>query len=403
MKKNCSHTHPETALVHACRETAGQAQIVNPPLYRASTILFPNVAALEQASWVRDPYYGRHGHQPVFEFERAMAALEGGYGSVAVESGVGALTTAMAAFVKAGDHILVVDSVYSPTRIFCDNFLKNFGVETDYYPAGVDITPYLRSNTRVVYAESPGSLTFELQDVGALAKAAATVGAKVIVDNTWATPLYFKPFEHGAAVSVHAATKYVVGHSDAILGVMTARDEESYQAIKKMAALLGRHAAPDTVWLAQRGLRTMAVRLKQHFESALALCDWWLQQPETERIFFPPHLSDPYHALWKRDFKGGCGLFGVLLKEPYTYRDAAHIIDHLKLFGIGYSWGGFESLALPIDLKGVRSHGMDKNAGRAILRLHAGLEHMDDLRKDLAQAVEAWRTEDRRGETAVVK
>jgi cysteine-S-conjugate beta-lyase len=386
--------HSETAVLHVGRSPHDYAGVVNPPVVRGSTILFESVQALHRAEsqWHSAPYYGRHGTPPTFAFEQAIADLEGGHRAVAVSSGLAAITTALSSFVSQGDHLLMVDTVYGPTRKFCDGLLRRFGVETTYYPPDIgaaDLAALLRPTTRVVYVESPGSLTFDMQDIPALAAVAHAHGAVVILDNTWGTPLYFKAFQHGVDVSVHAATKYIVGHSDALLGVVVA-SEKHFMTVKQTAALYGHHAAPDDIYLAQRGLRTMAIRLERHAANALALCDWLLVQPEVARILNPAHPSDPGHALWQRDFTGGCGLFGCVFRQGITTRQVTVFVESLHLFGLGFSWGGYESLVLPVDLRTARTATRWQDG--PVVRLHAGLEHMDDLRDDLARGLAALRT-----------
>ena len=385
--------NPETAVLHYGRTPENYAGVVNPPIYRGSTILFPTLKAMHEAeqNWHAQPYYGRHGTPPTFAFEQAIADLEGGYRAVAVSSGVAAITSALSAFVASGDHVLMVDTVYGPTRKFCESLLRRFGVETTYYPPdiGAAISTLMRPTTRVVYLESPGSLTFEMQDVPAIAAAAKAGGATVILDNTWGTPLFFKPFMHQVDVSLHAATKYIVGHSDALLGVIVA-NEATFMAVKQAAALYGHHAAPDDIYLAQRGLRTMAIRLERHAANALQLCDWLLTQPEVTRVLNPAHPSDPGHALWRRDFTGACGLFGCVLQPHITAQQIAACVESLQLFGLGFSWGGYESLVLPVDLRGIRSARAWQEG--PVIRLHAGLEHVDDLRQDLERGFAALRS-----------
>jgi cystathionine beta-lyase len=279
----------------------------------------------------------------------------------------------------------VPDSVYGPTRKFCDSQLKRFGVETTYYDplAGAGIATLMRANTRLVFVESPGSLTFEVQDVPAIADVAHKAGAVVLMDNTWGTPLYFKPFEQGVDVSIQATTKYIVGHSDVIMGSVTCT-KEAWPALKAATTEFGQTAAPDDCYLAARGLRTMALRLPRHWENGIALAEWIARQPEVETVLHPALPGDPGHALWKRDFKGACGLFGVVLKPmPTAARDV--IIDSATLYGLGASWGGFESLIMPFDPKEVRSATRWPHAGPCF-RIHAGLEHIDDLIADLDQA-----------------
>ncbi|MEI6560151.1 MAG: cystathionine beta-lyase [Rhodospirillaceae bacterium] len=375
---------PDTILTHAGSSPADQHGMVNPPVYHASTVLFPSLAAMAAADAA--PYevlnYGRVGTPTSHAFERAVAALEGGYRAVTAGSGLAAITTALTAFTRAGDHILITDSAYGPTRRFAGEVLSRYGVEVEYYDPliGAGIATRLRANTSVVYLESPGSLTFEVQDVPAIAAAAHRVGATVLIDNTWATPLFFRPFDHGVDVSIHAATKYIVGHSDAMLGLIVCA-EPVWERVKSTAVRLGTAAGPDDIYLGLRGLRTMGVRLRRHGEAALALADWLARQPEVVRVLHPARPGDPGHALWRRDFTGASGLFAVLL-EPCARSALAALLDHLDLFGLGYSWGGFESLALPVYPAKVRTATRWEYPG-PLLRFNAGLEDIDDLIRDL--------------------
>ncbi len=378
----------ETRLVHAGRHPEEQHGVVNTPVYHASTVLSPNLADWEQKKkdYAADKpgvYYGRHGTPTLAALEEAVAGLEGGYRSMLYPSGLAACACALVAYVKAGDHVLISDSAYGPMRRAGWRFLRRFGVEVQFYDplTGAGIAALMRPNTTAVVVEAPGSLTFEMQDIPAIAGAAHKQGATVIMDNTWATPLYFKPFEHGVDVSIHAATKYIVGHSDAMLGVVTTT-REAWKALKDTHVDLGQTAGPDDVFLALRGLRTMAVRLKQHGETGLALAQWLSQQPEVERVLHPALPGDPGHAIWKRDFTGASGLFSVVLK-PVAHETFAAFIDGLELYGIGASWGGFESLAMPFNPAEVRNATKWPHAGPAF-RIHAGLEHVDDLIADLA-------------------
>ena len=309
-------------------------------------------------------------------------ALEGGAGCVIYPSGLAAITGALTAFLEAGSHLLMVDTVYGPSRRFCDTILKRFGVETTYYDPliGAEIEDLIQPNTKVVFVESPGSLTFEVQDVPAIAEAAHRHDAIVIMDNTWGTPLYFKPLEKGADVSIQAATKYIVGHSDAMLGTAVATPEH-WPALRNCANEIGFCAGPDDIYLAQRGIRTMAVRLERHAKTGLVLAEWLEQRPEVARVLYPPLASDPGHELWKRDFTGASGLFGVVLK-PTSPDAVAAMLDGLKLFGMGASWGGYESLILPTKPERTRSATSWAPKGPTI-RIHAGLEDVDDLIEDL--------------------
>ena len=375
---------PETILTHAGASPFDHHGVVNPPVYHASTVLFPTLAALEASD--ANPFetinYGRIGTPTTQAFERAVAELEGGYRAVTAASGLAAIATALTAFTKAGDHALIADSVYGPTRRFADEVLSRYGVSVEYYDPliGAGIEALIRPETSVVYLESPGSLTFEVQDVPAIAAAAKRAGATVLMDNTWATPLCFRAFDHGVDVSIHAATKYIVGHSDAMLGLMVC-NEASWETVKRAAVRFGTAAGPDDVYLGLRGLRTLGVRLKRHGETGLALADWLARQPEVVRVLHPARPGDTGHELWRRDFTGTCGLFAVLL-EPCAKSAVAAMLDHMELFGLGYSWGGFESLALPVHPRRVRTATRWDEPG-TLLRFHAGLEDIDDLIRDL--------------------
>ena len=378
------NANPDTILTHAGCNPRANHGIVNPPVYHASTVLFPTVAALDAAGHSFEGVrYGRIGTPTSHAFEEAVARLEGGCKAVTAPSGLAAITTAFLAFVSAGDHVLVTDSVYGPTRLFCTDILKRMGVETEFYDPliGEGIARLIRPNTRIVFVESPGSLTFEVQDVPTISKAAKAAGALVMMDNTWATPLFFRPFDHGVDLSIHAATKYMVGHSDAMLGVITTANADLWQQLKRSAVQLGTCAGPDDLYLGLRGLRTMGVRLRQHQETGIALAQWLQRRPEVTRVLHPALPEDPGHALWRRDFTGACGLFAMELK-PSSDTAVAAFLDHMDLFGMGYSWGGFESLILPTHPEKIRSATRWHSAG-PLIRLHAGLEDVDDLIGDL--------------------
>lgn len=377
-------TKKETDVTTAGRHPDKQFGAVNPPVVRASTIVFPTVADMDKAKAkpFDSVYYGRVGTPTTFAFEEAVAQLEGGYRSIACSSGLAAINVALTAFVSSGDHILITDSAYDPIRRNCDVWLKRMGVETTYYDPriGAGIKSLMRPNTRVVFVESPGSLTFEVQDVPAIADVAHAGGAVVVMDNTWATPLFFQPFSHGVDVSVQAATKYIVGHSDAMLGTVTTTEKTFLQA-RRQASIIGACASPDDCSLGSRGIRTLAVRLARHQETALKLAHWLKARPEVARIIHPALPDAPDHKLWKRDFLGSSGLFGVILK-PCSKKMEAAFLDHLELFAMGFSWGGYESLILPVDPAPHRSAVPWKAEG-PLLRIHAGLEDADDLIADL--------------------
>jgi cysteine-S-conjugate beta-lyase len=380
MSKRTRKQRQDTRLAHAGREPGRYHGFVNPPIYRGSTVLFPSVAALEAND--QDYTYGRLGTPTVSALEEALAELEGGYRTLLTPSGLSAIAATLLALVAAGDHVLITDSAYRPTRRFCDHVLKRLGVETTYYDPllGAGIKALVKKTTRVVFTESPGSQSFEVQDIPGIAKAAHAAGACVVMDNTWATPLYFKPFAHGVDVSIQAATKYIVGHADAMLGAITTT-EAAWPTIARAHEDLGLCPGPEDVYLGLRGLRSLGVRLARHQASGIEIARWLAGRPEVARVLHPALASDPGHALWKRDFTGASGLFAVVLK-PVAAEAVAAMLDGLELFGMGYSWGGFESLILPFDPSEYRTATKWQSEGPA-LRLHIGLEDVDDLRADL--------------------
>jgi cystathionine beta-lyase len=379
--------HDDTKLVHSGRHPERFEGAVNPPVFHASTILARSLEEWERkkADRARDvpgTYYGRIGTPTTQALEESIAELEGGHRTVLVPSGLAACAVGLLAAVQSGDHVLVTDNVYGPTRTFATRFLRRFGVEATFFPplAGAGITALMRDNTRAVFLESPGSLSFEVQDVPAIAAAARARGATVLMDNTWATPLFFKPLAHGVDISIQAATKYIVGHSDAMLGTVTAT-EAAAPRLRAVHYELGQTVGPDDVNLASRGLRTMAVRLARHWETGVRLAEWIARQPEVARVLHPALPGDPGHALWERDFTGASGLFGVVLR-PIARRAYAALFDRLALFGIGASWGGYESLIVPMSPGETRTATSWTDPGPCF-RIHAGLENMDDLLADL--------------------
>ncbi len=380
MSKRSPGQKPNTRLAHAGRDPKRFHGFVNPPIYRGSTILFPSAAALEANE--QEFTYGRLGTPTVKALEEAIAELEGGHATWLAPSGLSAIATTFLALLSAGDHMLVTDAVYRPTRRFCDQVLTRLGVQISYYDplVGAGIKKLIKPNTKVVFAESPGSQTFEVQDIPAIADAAHAAGAVVVLDNTWATPLYFKSFAHGADVSIQAATKYIVGHADAMLGAITA-SEAIWPKIARTHEELGLCVGPEDVYLGLRGLRSLGVRLARHQASGLALAEWLKARPEVARVIHPAMPSDPGHAVWKRDFTGASGLFAIVLK-PASKDAVAAMLDGMELFGMGYSWGGFESLMIPFDPSTYRTATTWQAEGPA-LRLHVGLEDVDDLKADL--------------------
>jgi len=377
----------ETLLVTAGRDPRADYGAVNTPAYRTSTILFESFDEFEAA--LHDPVrrkfaYGRLGTPTSAALEDAVSQLEGGARSRLAPSGLAAITTALTAFLSAGDHLLMTQGAYPPARRFCEAALTRMGIETTYYDPliGADIDSLFRPNTKLVYVESPSSGLFDVQDIPAIARVAHDRGAIVVMDNTWASPLYFKPFAHGVDVSIQAATKYIVGHSDAMLGVITC-SEQTWRALRSTHREWGQTAGPDDIYLGLRGIRTLAVRLKQHHENGITLAHFLNKRSEVERVYHPALEGDPGHSLWKRDFLGASGLFAVQLKSWVTRRALAAMLDGLKLFGMGYSWGGYESLAAPFHLSHYRPGLTGDDPW--LIRIHAGLEDRQDLTEDLAQ------------------
>jgi cystathionine beta-lyase len=375
-----------TKVAHLGREPRRFMGVVNTPVFRASTILFERVRDLEAATRGEFPglTYGLHGLPTVSDLASALAALEGGHAAFVVPSGLTATTFPLLALAKPGDHVLVTDAVYGPTRRFCDHHLRRFGVDVSYYDPllGERIVECFRDNTTLVFTESPGSLTFEVQDVPAIAAIAHARGARVLLDNTWATPIGFRSFEHGVDVSIQAATKYIGGHSDVLLGAVIA-NEATFAPLAQFWTDMGIAASTDDAFLALRGLRTLAVRLPRHAESAYAVASWLAKRPEVREVLYPPLPGDRGHALWKRDFTAASGLFGVVL-HPVAADALARMLDGLHLFGMGWSWGGFESLISPTWPERART-ATTWNPGGPTLRIAIGLEDPRDLIADLEE------------------
>jgi cystathionine beta-lyase len=351
--------HQDTRVINAGRDPASYHGFVNPPVYHASTVLYPNA---EDFLAHRSRYqYGRRGTPTTEALELALQELEGPQcaGVVLLPSGLAAISAALLSVVHAGDHILVTDSVYGPTRAFCD---------------------------QILFLESPGSLSFEMQDVTAIASAAHAKGAIVLMDNTWATPLHYRALDFGVDLSIQAGTKYIGGHADVMIGSVSA-NSRTVADLQKNVRLSGLCVGPDDVYLGLRGLRTLAVRLERHYRSGLAVARWLEQRPEVLRLLHPAMPGDPGHALWKRDFTGACGLFSVVFK-PTPQKAVYAFLDTLELFGIGPSWGGFESLAIPFDCTNVRTATRWAPGGPTV-RLHIGLEAVEDLLADLERGFAA--------------
>jgi len=378
--------NPETTVTSVGRESTAHVGVVNTPVYRASTILYPDVAALDAHDM---PFtYGRRGNPTVRSLEDAVNALEGATRTMFFGSGLNAVAMAILAACSAGDHVLVVDSAYAPSRIFCDKTLRRFGIKATYYDPliGAGIAELFQPNTKAVFCESPGSLTFEVQDIPAIVAACKPRGVTTILDNTWGTPIHLQPLKLGVDLSVQAVTKYIGGHADLLMGYIAA-NEPWASRIVDMHQNMGFYISGDDCYLALRGLRTMPVRLKRHEETATRLATWLERRPEVSRVLYPALASDPGHAIWKRDFTGACGLFGVVLKSTPKFAFDA-MLNGLGHFGLGFSWGGYESLCVPSD---IRRTAAPFAAEGPVIRIHAGLEDPQDLIDDLTAGFDRLR------------
>jgi cysteine-S-conjugate beta-lyase len=379
---------PATRLVAGGRDANANHGFVNPPVYHASTVLYPTA---EDFLARRARYlYGRRGTPTSEALENALRTLEGSAcaGVALLPSGLAAISTALVAVLNAGDHLLVTDSAYQPTRRFCDSVLRRYGIATSYYDPmiGGDIAALIKPNTRAVFVEAPGSLSFEIQDVPAIAAAAHAGGAVVLMDNTWASSLYFHAFDKGVDLSIQAATKYIGGHSDVMLGTVSANGA-TWERLRETVHALGLCVGPDDIYLGLRGLRTMGVRLAQHHQAGLKVARWLAERPEIARVLHPALESCPGHAVWRRDFSGASGLFSIVFK-PVAQSAVNAFLNELSLFGMGASWGGFESLAIPFDCTSIRTATKWAPGGPTV-RLHIGLEDVDDLIGDLERGFAA--------------
>jgi len=382
----------DTLLAHAGRDPERYQGMVNTPVFRTSTVLYPDLESYEAPR--DDDYqrigYGRNGTPTTRALEEALARLEGGYHAVALPSGLAAILASLCTFVKNGDHLLVVDTAYGPARNFCNARLQPNGVDVEYFDPriGAGIARLIRPNTRAIYCESPGSLTFEMQDIPAIAEAAHARGLPVLADNTWGTPYFFRSFERGVDVSIHSATKYIVGHADAVMGIIVT-NEQYWRTVRRTVADYGYSVSPDDCYLALRGLRTLGVRLKHQMQSALRIAGWLKARPEVKRVLYPALEGDPGHAIWNRDFSGAAALFSFVMAAA-DGRQTAAFVNALELFGIGSSWGGYESLVSVAHAEKIRT-ATKWNPGGATIRLHIGLEDPDDLIADLERGFAAMK------------
>ena len=386
MKKK---TKLDTRLIHTGSDPINQKGAINPPVYRASTVIFPTVQAMEDAQKKKfdTTFYGVHGTPTTFALEDAMTELEGGYRAVSVSSGLAAITTALITFLKSGDHLLMVDSVYGPTRNFCDTTLRNFGITTTYYDPliGEKIKNLIKTETKVIFTESPGSYTFEIQDIPAIVNVAHKHDIKVMIDNTWSAGYYFKPFDHDVDISIQATTKYQAGHADVILGHIIAQTEQDWLKLKITTGALGQAVSPDVCYLALRGVRTLSVRIEEHQKNAIEVANWLNKRPEVETVLHPAFPSCPGHEIWQRDFIGSSGLFSIVLKD-FSMEQVNAMLNDMDYFAMGFSWGGYESLIVPCDPTKLRS-ATKWNASGPLLRIHVGQEDVQDLIQDLERGL----------------
>ena len=387
--------HNKTKLVSVGRKRKWTHGVVNPPVQRASTVVFNTVAEKQSAAINRTNqtlFYGRRGTHTHFALQDAMTQIENGAGCALYPCGTAAITSAILSFVKSGDHILMVDTCYEPTRDFCNNILKNLGVETTYFSPtiGQDIEQHIRPNTRLLFLESPGSITMEVQDVPTLSKIAHQHDLIVMLDNTWAAGINFEALKYGVDISIQAATKYIVGHSDVMLGTAVA-NEKYWEQLREHSYLLGQCVSADDAYLGLRGIRTLDIRLRQHAENSLTIANWLTSRPEVDHVRHPELPCCPGHEFFKRDFKGGNGLFSFVLKTSYPKATNA-FLDTLQHFSMGYSWGGFESLVLANEPKSFNSLRTiaNPNFKGTLIRVHIGLEDVDDLIADLTAAFEKY-------------
>lgn len=385
----------KTLLVNAGRSKKWTNGVVNPPIQRASTVVFDSVAEKNQATVNRANktlFYGRRGTHTHFAFQEAMVEIEGGVGCALFPCGAAAIANSILSFVQTGDHILMVDTCYEPTRDFCEKIMKKMGIETTYYTPtiGEGIRALIQPNTKVLFTESPGSITMEVQDIPTLSRVAHEHNIIVMLDNTWAAGVNFSPFEHGVDISIQAATKYIVGHSDVMLGTAIA-NEKCWDQLREQSYLMGQCVSPDDAYLGLRGLRTLDVRLRQHAQNSLAIAHWLAEQPEVDHVRHPALETCPGHEFYQRDFTGGNGLFSFVLKSSDTKATTA-LLDGMQHFSMGFSWGGFESLILanePKSFDSLRTVAHPHFAG-TLIRVHIGLEDVDDLIADLKAGLERY-------------
>ncbi|QYK03002.1 cystathionine beta-lyase [Shewanella psychrotolerans] len=383
----------ETQIVSVGRDKKWSKGVINPPVFRASTVVFDTMEEMRFATKNRangEMFYGRRGTPTHFAFQAAIAELEGGVGTALYPSGSAAISGALLSFLNAGDHLLMVDSAYEPTRDLCDKMLKGFGIETTYYDPmiGDGIGALIRPNTKVLFLESPGSITMEVQDVPTLSRIAHQHNIVVMLDNTWASPINSRPFDMGVDISIQAATKYIVGHSDVMMGTATA-NSQNWDQLRENSYLMGQCTSADDVYLASRGLRTLGVRMAQHEQNALKVANWLLTRPEVDHIRHPAFETCPGHEFFKRDFSASNGLFSFVLKQG-NLKSVTAFVENMDHFKMGFSWGGYESLILGVFGIDKLRTATDWDSSKPLIRLHVGLENPDDLIADLARGFERF-------------
>jgi cystathionine beta-lyase len=384
-------TKESTKIIHSHRNPSEQYGVVNTPLYQTSTVIFDKYQDLldkesedENANIIKLKY-GRYGSKTNFTLEDSLAEIENGFGSIITSCGIAAISTAIFSYVKAGDHILISDNCYYPIRGFADNILKKFGVETTYFSPNInsDIEKLIKKNTKAILFESPGSLTFEISDIKLISEITKKHNIKSILDNSWSSGIYYKSFENNIDISIISATKYLNGHSDVMIGAIIAKTEEDYNKIHAFYRLLGTSSAPFSAYMTLRGMKTLKIRLKESYQSAIKIAKWLEKQPQISKVLYPALESSEYYDLWKRDFTGAAGLFSIIFDKKYSTKQLSNMLDNLDYFSMGYSWGGYESLILPFDLTGSRSVTAFNYPDKSFARISIGLEDVEDLKEDL--------------------
>jgi cystathionine beta-lyase len=384
-----------TKLIHSFRDPSKQSGVVNTPLYQSSTIIFDKYKDLldketeDQIANIAKLKYGRYGSKTNFTLENSIAQMENGFGAIITSCGMSAISTAILSYINQGDHILVSDNCYYPIRQIASKFLAKFGVSVTYFDNDIasDIEKLIQKNTKLIFLESPGSQTFEIADIKAITEVTKKYNIKSILDNSWSSGIYFKSFENNIDISILAATKYINGHSDVMIGAIIAKNEEDYNKIHATYRILGTSIAPFSAFMTLRGMKTLNIRMKETAKSALKIAKWLETLPQISKVFYPALESNKYHDIWKRDFSGAAGIFSIQLDKKYSIEELSKFYDNLNYFGMGYSWGGYESLILPFSLDGARTITKDKYEDKSLARINIGLEDIDDLKEDLEEGL----------------